>query len=30
VGVVGNRKRRVGGVGSFTGGGAALYRAEAR
>jgi hypothetical protein len=29
-GVVGNRRRRVGGVGSFTGGVAAFYRAEAR
>jgi hypothetical protein len=29
MGAVGNR-RRVGGVGSFTGGGAAFYRAEAR
>jgi hypothetical protein len=30
VGAVGNRRRRVGGVGSFTGGGDAFYRAEAR
>jgi hypothetical protein len=30
VGAVGNRSRRVGGVGSFTEGGAAFYRAEAR
>jgi hypothetical protein len=30
VGVVGTKRRRVGGVGIFTGGGAAFYRAKAR
>jgi hypothetical protein len=30
VGVVGTKRRRVGGVEIFTGGGAAFYRAEAR
>jgi hypothetical protein len=30
VGTVGTKRWRVGGVGTFTGGGAAFYRAEAR